>query len=108
VLFYVVLIVMPMTGWLASSAAGRAIAWFGLFDWPLLAGRRRSRDGARFMEVHEVVMKGLYVLIAPSCAGGAEAPVHRSRQCAAQDDPADPAPTMSPRSGDTPIRRPRR
>ncbi|HAJ04102.1 MAG TPA: cytochrome b, partial [Brevundimonas sp.] len=30
VLFYVVLIGMPLGGWAASSAAGRDIAWFGL------------------------------------------------------------------------------
>jgi len=64
VLFYVILIAMPMTGWLASSAAGREIAWFGLFDWPLLPVGGGRETAGRFMEVHEVVMKGLYVLIA--------------------------------------------
>ena len=64
VLFYVVLIAMPMTGWLASSAAGREISWFGLFDWPLLPVGGGRETAGRFMEVHEVVMKGLYVLIA--------------------------------------------
>jgi cytochrome b561 len=36
ILFYVALIAMPLTGWLASSASGRDISWFGLFNWPLL------------------------------------------------------------------------
>lgn len=64
VLFYVVLLVMPLTGWLASSAAGREIPWFGLFNWPLLpiGGGRETAGG--FMGVHELVVKGLYVLIA--------------------------------------------
>lgn len=64
VLFYVVLLVMPLTGWLASSAAGREIPWFGLFNWPLLpiGGGRETAGG--FMDVHELVVKGLYVLIA--------------------------------------------
>lgn len=64
VLFYAALIVMPLTGWLASSAAGRDIVWFGLFDWPLLpvSGGREAARG--FMEVHGMVVKGLYVLIA--------------------------------------------
>lgn len=63
VLFYVALIVMPLTGWLASSAGGRAIVWFGLFDWPLLpmSGGREAARG--FMAVHGLVVKGLYVLI---------------------------------------------
>lgn len=64
VLFYAVLIVLPMTGWLASSASGREIQWFGLFPWPLLpvgGGREAARA---LMGVHELVVKGLYVLIA--------------------------------------------
>lgn len=64
VLFYVVLIVMPLTGWAASSASGRAIEWFHLFQWPMLpidGGRPVSRQ---MMEIHETVVKGLYVLIA--------------------------------------------
>lgn len=64
VLFYIALIAMPLSGWLATSAAGRDFAWFGLFDWPLLpVGGGREAVG-RFMDVHEMVMKGLYVLIA--------------------------------------------
>lgn len=64
VLFYVALIAMPLTGWLASSAGGRDIVWFGLFDWPLLpvSGGREAARG--FMEIHGLVVKGLYVLIA--------------------------------------------
>lgn len=64
ILFYVLLIAMPMTGWLASSAAGREIEWFGLFPWPLLpveGGRETARS---LMGLHELAMKGLYVLIA--------------------------------------------
>lgn len=63
VLFYAALIVMPLTGWLASSAGGRDIVWFGLFDWPLLpvSGGREAARG--FMAIHGLVVKGLYVLI---------------------------------------------
>ena len=63
-LFYLALIVIPMTGWLASSAGGRAIEWFGLFSWPLLpvsGGREAARS---LMGLHELAVKGLYVLIA--------------------------------------------
>ena len=64
VLFYLALIVIPMTGWLASSAGGRGIEWFGLFAWPLLP-IGGGRDAARsLMGLHELVVKGLYVLIA--------------------------------------------
>ena len=63
-LFYLALIVIPMTGWLASSAGGRAIQWFGLFEWPLLpiGGGREAARG--LMAVHGLAVKGLYVLIA--------------------------------------------
>lgn len=63
-LFYVALLVLPLTGWAASSAAGRDISWFGLFNWPLLpisGGREVSRS---LMDVHELAVKTLYVLLA--------------------------------------------
>jgi cytochrome b561 len=64
VLFYVLLIGLPLTGWAASSAGGRPILWFGLFDWPLLPVER-SRDLARsLMGLHGAAVKLLYVLMA--------------------------------------------
>lgn len=64
VLFYAILIGMPLVGWAASSAAGRDILWFGLFQWPLLPiGGGRETAGA-LMDMHELAAKGLYVLIA--------------------------------------------
>ena len=64
ILFYVLLIAMPLTGWAAVSATGRDLSWFGLFNWPLLpitGGRDAFRS---IIDIHELVMKGLYVLIA--------------------------------------------
>lgn len=64
VLFYVFLIAMPLVGWAASSAGGREIQWFGLFNWPLLpigGGRAMART---LMDLHGLAAKGLYVLIA--------------------------------------------
>ncbi|MFJ6024188.1 cytochrome b [Brevundimonas sp. NPDC092305] len=69
VLFYVALIVIPLTGWLASSAGGREFTWYGLFQWPLLpigGGRDTARD---LMDLHEIAVKGLYVLIFLHVAG---------------------------------------
>lgn len=64
VLFYVLLIGIPMFGWAASSAGGRGIQWFGLFEWPLLP-IERSRDLAgALMDLHEAGVKALYVLLA--------------------------------------------
>jgi cytochrome b561 len=64
ILFYVALIVIPLTGWLASSASGRDISWFGLFDWPLLPVGGGREAAGRFMDIHELAVKGLYVLLA--------------------------------------------
>lgn len=63
VLFYVLLIGLPLGGWAASSSAGRAIEWFGLFTWPALPVPL-DRDLARtFIGAHEAGVKVLYVLI---------------------------------------------
>ena len=69
VLFYVLLLAMPLVGWAASSASGREINFFGLFEWPLLpigGGRDVARD---LMDLHETAAKALYVLIALHVAG---------------------------------------
>lgn len=69
VLFYVLLIAMPLVGWAASSAAGRDIVWFGLFEWPLLPiGGGREMAGS-LMDLHEAAAKALYVLIALHIVG---------------------------------------
>ncbi|KAK0360943.1 hypothetical protein LTR94_025340 [Friedmanniomyces endolithicus] len=65
VLFYVALVSMPLTGWLAASAGGRDLSWFGLFQWPLLPIGGGREAAGRFMDLHGVVMKGI-----------AETPVH--------------------------------
>ncbi|WEK59183.1 MAG: cytochrome b [Candidatus Brevundimonas phytovorans] len=61
--FYAVLLIMPLTGWLASSAAGRDISWFGLFQWPLLPIGGGREAAGQFMDTHEMVAKLLYLLI---------------------------------------------
>ncbi|WP_339928816.1 cytochrome b [uncultured Brevundimonas sp.] len=63
VLFYILLIGLPLGGWAASSAAGRAIEWFGLFTWPGLPVPL-DRDLAKtFITAHGTGVKVLYVLI---------------------------------------------
>ena len=62
-LFYVLLLAMPLVGWAASSAAGRDIVWFGLFNWPLLPiGGGREMAG-NLMDVHETAAKLLIFLV---------------------------------------------
>lgn len=62
-LFYAILIGMPLGGWAASSAGGRDIDWFGLFNWPLLPLPLDRELAGTFMDMHEAGAKLLYVLI---------------------------------------------
>lgn len=64
VLFYVLLVAMPLMGWAASSAGGREIIWFGLFEWPLLPIGGGREVAGQLMDLHEAAAKGLYVLMA--------------------------------------------
>lgn len=36
-LLYVLMIAMPLSGWIMSSPGPRPLTWFGIFDWPKLA-----------------------------------------------------------------------
>jgi len=40
--FYVLLFVMPLTGWMMSSAKNYSVSWFGLFTWPNLIGKNQQ------------------------------------------------------------------
>jgi cytochrome b561 len=64
VLFYVLLIALPLSGWAASSAAGRPITWFGLFQWPLLPLTHDRDLAGALMTLHRAGVKVLYVLLA--------------------------------------------
>jgi cytochrome b561 len=37
-LFYVLLFIMPLTGWMMSSAKNYSVSWFDQFTWPNLIG----------------------------------------------------------------------
>lgn len=64
VLFHVLLLGLPLTGWAASSAGGREIAWFGLFQWPLLPLPLDRDLAGTLMDFHRAGVKVLYVLLA--------------------------------------------
>ncbi len=62
--FYLLLIGLPLGGWAASSAGGRDIDFFGLFNWPLLPLPQSRELAGQFMDAHEAGVKVLYVLLA--------------------------------------------
>lgn len=54
VLFYVLIILVPLAGWLMVSAGrGQPVSWFGLFDIPPLPVARSAEIAGVFHEVHE-------------------------------------------------------
>lgn len=63
VLFYVFLIAIPLAGWASSSAGGRTIMMYGAFPWPDLPLPRDRGLAKDIIEAHEMLVKGLYVLI---------------------------------------------
>lgn len=64
VIFYVLLIALPLSGWAASSAGGRVIEWFGLFQWPMLPVEQNRDLSQSLMTLHRAAVKILYVLLA--------------------------------------------
>lgn len=69
VLFYVVLLAMPLSGWIASSAMGRDIVMYGLFNWPLLPVDGGRAVAGPLMDIHRALAKSLYILIVLHLAG---------------------------------------
>jgi cytochrome b561 len=57
-LLYVLILAQPLTGWLMSSTGGHPVSFFGLFDFPALAG---EDPGAHefYEEVHEALFGAL-------------------------------------------------
>ncbi len=63
VIFYVLLIALPLGGWFANSLNGREVDFFGLFTIPALpVGENRDLGGSIF-DVHELAGKAFIYLI---------------------------------------------
>ena len=64
-LLYVLMLALPLTGWVFSSAGKYPLTWFGLFAWPKLPVSKDSPFADAAHEAHEVlgfVMLALIVL----------------------------------------------
>lgn len=68
-LFYVLLIGLPLSGWLLSSSSGRATDWFGLIDIPPLPVSRSDDAHDALEDAHEWIAKGMIGLILLHVAG---------------------------------------
>lgn len=54
IVLYLLLFLMPLTGWLMSSARNFPVSWFGLFTFPDLIGPNRALY-ERLHDVHELL-----------------------------------------------------
>ena len=62
-LMYLLMLAMPITGWLQNSASGFPLSWFGLFKVPALIARDREAF-VFWQQVHEWLAWTLMLMIA--------------------------------------------
>jgi cytochrome b561 len=68
-LFYLLLVALPLTGWMIVSTRGRATSWFGLFDVSPLPVAQGDDIHEFFEEAHEFLAYGILALLALHVAG---------------------------------------
>jgi cytochrome b561 len=61
-MLYVFMVVIPLTGWLMSSAKGFQTVWFGVLPIPDLIGKDKAL-GRSLAELHSALNVGFLVLI---------------------------------------------
>lgn len=62
-LIFILLLAMPLSGWLMTSAAGLPVFWFGLFQVPDLVDRDPQLF-AVFRDIHHWLSRGLMLVLA--------------------------------------------
>lgn len=68
-LFYALLVVLPLSGWILVSTSGRVTSWFGLFEVAPLPVSRAKDVHELFEEVHELLAYVALALLALHVAG---------------------------------------
>lgn len=63
-IFYVLLLALPLAGWLANSLNGRTIDFFGLFTIPALPVGANAELGGRIFDAHATTGTVLLLLVA--------------------------------------------
>jgi len=59
---YLLIFLMPISGWLVSSTGNRPVSYFGLFTFPDLVGPDKALHG-QLEEVHEIAFNVLVALV---------------------------------------------
>jgi cytochrome b561 len=65
---YLLMLAVPLTGWLMSSALGFPVVWFGVLPLPDLIGKDKAL-GEALKEVHETLNYALLALVLAHVAG---------------------------------------
>jgi cytochrome b561 len=60
-ILYLLLILLPLSGWMMSSAAGYPTGLFGLFEFPMLGGENHDLHEA-LEEVHETLFNAVFTV----------------------------------------------
>lgn len=60
--FYVLLFIMPLTGWMMSSAKNYSVSWFSLFTWPNLIGPNEAAFKL-LRETHDLMSDLLFAIV---------------------------------------------
>lgn len=68
-LFYLLLVVMPLSGWLVVSSSGRVTSWYGLFEVAPLPVSREEDVHEAFETLHKLLGYGMLALLALHVAG---------------------------------------
>lgn len=68
-LFYILLIAMPLLGWVAMSSYGQGISVFGAFTWPALPVPVNLDMAGTIFDIHGLLGTILVILIALHVAG---------------------------------------
>ena len=59
---YLLMLLIPIVGWLMSSAKGYTVNYFGLFELPDLVDKDKAL-GHQLKEIHEFLANGLMALV---------------------------------------------
>lgn len=62
-IFYILLISLPMLGWVAMSSYGQPVSIFGLFDWPALPLPQNKEAAESVFEIHHTLGGAMILLI---------------------------------------------
>ncbi|MDR7103056.1 cytochrome b [Croceicoccus sp. BE223] len=68
-IFYILMIAIPLLGWLASSSFGYGVDMFGLFQVPALPVPNSPDDGKFIIGIHKALWTPMMILIVLHIAG---------------------------------------